>query len=338
MRRIQMTLSIAMLAAAGLAGQQPTIDQIRDQARLARDMAREQVRIAMEQAKRVRPFGNEAEYRNGQRALDAREYDKAVSSFDRVITAKSERADGAMYWKAFALNKLGRRDQALAALADLEKQFSQSRWLSDARALAAEVRAAGGQAASPESQNDEELKLLAINSLINQDPDRAIPLLEKLLNDAKTAPSLKRRALFVLTQSKAPKAREIVTQYAKGGSNPDLQLQAIEYLGTFRSPDSTQALGEVYAASSDPGVKRAVLRGFVSSKSKDRLLQVARTEQNVELRRAAVQYLASMQAGPELVELARKETDPALRREMVLQLSRMQSKEATDYLTEILSK
>ena len=37
-----------------------------------------------------------------------------------------------------------------------------------------------------------------------------------------------------------------------------------------------------------------------------------------------------------LVDFARRETDPALKREIVSELSRMQSKEATDYLMELL--
>src|SRR5438093_1331475 len=83
-------------------------------------------------------------------------------------------------------------------------------------------------------QTDEELKLYAINALVDSDPERAIPLLEKLLNDSKNPPRLKERALFVLARSRSDKAQEIVGRYAKGGSNPDLQLRAVEYLGQFR--------------------------------------------------------------------------------------------------------
>jgi HEAT repeat protein len=248
-------------------------------------------------------------YRSGQRALDQRQYEQAVTAFDRVIEGKEERADGAMYWKAYALNKLGRRDPALAALADLEKQFPQSRWLNDARALAVEVRAAAGQGVSPESQVDEDIKLLAISSLMNQDPDRALPLLEKLLNDAKNPPALKSRALFVLAQSKVPRAGEIVSQYAKGGSNPDLQLQAIEYLGTFRRNEA-EMLTELYAGTSDPAVKRAILRAMSRQQT----------------------------AAKQLVDIARKENDPALKREAVRQLANMKSKEAADYLIELINQ
>ncbi len=55
---------------------------------------------------------DESSYRSGTRAIDRREYEHAVEAFDRVIERKSSRADGALYWKAYAQNKLGRRDAA----------------------------------------------------------------------------------------------------------------------------------------------------------------------------------------------------------------------------------
>ena len=76
--------------------------------------------------------------------------------------------------------------------AEIPKQFPQSRWINDAKALQVEIQQASGTAVSPESQSDEDLKLLAINSLMNSEPDRAIPLLEKVVNDPKNNLGIKR--------------------------------------------------------------------------------------------------------------------------------------------------
>ena len=92
-------------------------------------------------------------------------------------------------------------------------------------------------------------------------------------------------------------------QYAKGGTNPDAQLRAIEYLGTFRSDESSQALSEVYAATTDPAVKRTVIRGLMVARAKDRLVQIARTDPDVNMRREAMQYLGGMQAETELAAI-----------------------------------
>src|ERR1051326_7728674 len=166
-------------------------------------------------------------YSRGMDALDRRAYDRAWRNFDHSYKSGAEkketRAEGALYWKAYSLNKLGRRDEALAALAQLEKTYPSSRWINDAKALQLEVKQGAGQGASPEPQTDEDLKLLAINSLMNTDAERVVPLLEKLLADPKSSPRLKSRALFVLAQSRNQKAGDIIAKYAKGSGNPDVQ-------------------------------------------------------------------------------------------------------------------
>jgi TolA-binding protein len=315
-------------------------------------------------------FYFEGSYESGKQALDNHNYEKAVEIFNKVIDSKtpSSRADGAYYWKAYALNKLGKRDEALAALAELSKQFPQSSWLNDAKALQAEVQQGKGQPISPENQADEDLKLYAINALINSDADRAVPLLEGLLSNPKMTPRLKERALYVLAQSRSDKAHEIVGRYAKGGSNPDLQLTAVQYLGTYRSKESRQLLSEVYSSVGDVNVKRAVLRSFEMSRDIEHLAAIAKSEQNVDLRREAVRQLGNIRddqavaslvsvygsesdknikieiinslanqgAVKPMIECARKETDLELKKAAVRRLSEMKSKEALDFMAELL--
>ena len=309
-------------------------------------------------------------YESGKSRINAHNYDKAVEAFDKVINARepSSHVEGAYYWKAYALNKLGKRDEALASLAELQKKYPQSGWSNDAKALQAEVQAAKGQPVSPEGEADEDLKLYAINALMGSDADRAVPLLEGLLNNPKMSPRLKERALFVLAQSGSDKAHDIVARYAKGATNPDLQMTAVEYLGSFRSKDSRQLLSEVYASSHDVNVKRAVLRSFERSRDADHLLAAAKSEQNTELREEAIRGLGIIRDdqataglvalyGPEtdrnikreiihslgnagaakqLIECARKESDPELKRAAVQRLAQMKSKEALDYIAELL--
>jgi len=47
--------------------------------------------------------------------------------------------EAALYWKAYAENRLGKRDTALTTIADLKRRFPQSRWQKDASALEIEV-------------------------------------------------------------------------------------------------------------------------------------------------------------------------------------------------------
>lgn len=389
--------------------------QARDAARQARDMARQQAR---------RKGNDDADYRRGMSYLDRRDYDKAIDVFNRVVENKGDRADGALYWRAYAQNKLGKFDNSLATIAELQKTYPQSRWLEDSKALEVEVRQSKGQPPSPENVSDEDLKLVALNSLMNTDPDRSIPIIEKLLKGS-SSPRLKERALFVLAQSRSSKARDLVSQVARGSSNPDVQLRAIEYLGVNNSKENLQLLSDIYKSSNDTHIKRQILRSFMVAHDRDALMQAARTESNPELRLEAIRQLGVMggaaelyanessfeakrailnglmtsgdatklfeiaktekdpklrtdainllgvmgrsktgdgllamyrqesDAGvknsiinalfvqgnaPAMVDLARKETDPGVKKRIIEQLSVMHSKEATDYLMEILNK
>src|SRR5262245_56385117 len=55
-------------------------------------------------------------------------FDRALDPLDRIIKARGARTDAALYWKAYSLDKLNQRAEALTTIADLEKQFGSSRW------------------------------------------------------------------------------------------------------------------------------------------------------------------------------------------------------------------
>ena len=78
-------------------------------------------------------------YDRARDLIEQGKFDRAVSDLDRLIGLKSNRTDAAIYWKAYSLSKLGQRAEALTALGDLYKQFADSRWIRDARALEVEV-------------------------------------------------------------------------------------------------------------------------------------------------------------------------------------------------------
>jgi hypothetical protein len=272
-------------------------------------------------------------YSAGQSALDSRHWDQALDFFSQVISRNGARVDGALYWKAYALGKLGRRDEAAATIAELRKSYASSRWLDDAKALELELKQASGQNVAPEAESDEELKLMAINGLMQSDPERAIPLLESQLKGS-ASPKVKRNTLFVLAQSNSPKAQALIEQIARGGGNPDLQLKAISYMDQRRQPNNNaQVLAEIYAATNDLAVKRAILQAHSSIRDKDFLLRAAKTEKSPELREFAIGALAGNNGTPELWQLYQAETTT----EGKLQLLRyMYSNSNADKLLEVV--
>jgi tetratricopeptide (TPR) repeat protein len=255
-------------------------------------------------------------YDRARDLIEQGKFDRAIGDLDRVIELKSNRTDAALYWKAYSLGKLGRKADALNAIADLQQKFKDSRWVKDAKALEVEVRQSSGQTVSPESQNDEELKLMALRGLMNSDADRAMPIIDQMLAGT-NSPKVKDRALFVLSQSNSSRAREIIANAAKGGANPDLQLRAIHYLGIMGGNDNRQILADVYRASNDSAVKRSIIRSFMVAGDRTRLLGLAKSETAPELRGEAVQQLGVMGAHTELAELYSTETSVDVKKRII---------------------
>jgi HEAT repeat protein len=238
-------------------------------------------------------------YEKGTEALDGRAWDEAAAAFRSVADMKGRRADAGLYWLAYARSRQGRGADALAVVDELRRAYPQSRWIREAKALELEIRQKSGHPTNPDTVADEDLKLMALDGLLNTDPEQAIPLLEKFLKGSQSG-KLQDRALFVLCQSDSPRAREIVHRIARGESNPELQARAIQNLGIFGGPESRQELLKIYASSSDREVRKAVLQSYMVSGEKDRLLEAARAEKDPELRAHAIQLLGAVGAKDEL--------------------------------------
>ncbi len=306
---------------------------------------------------------DEKNYQAALSLIDSKDYQEALVKLNSEIQGMTQRADAAMYWSAYASNKLGDTTMALKRLSEMQAKFAASRWMNDARALQLEINQATGKKVSPEEQADEELKLMAIQGLMNADPERSLPLLEEILNSQKSL-KLKKQALFVLSQSGNAKAQETVGRIAKGNSNPELQKLAIHNLG-IGGKRNAPILEDVYKAATDPSVKKEVLHSFMLMGDKERLFNLAKTEKSEDLKSSAIHWLGVSGgrdqlaqlypaetnpkvrkeilhglfiggAAKQLVEVARQEKDMQLKKDAVRWLSMMNSKEASDFMAELL--
>jgi hypothetical protein len=317
MLRLILALALCVPAAAVRAEEFGDEEAERAQERAEREQERAEREKERKQRELERVEQAEEAYERGSEALDESEWDDAVRAFNEVVKMGGRRSDGALYWKAYSLAKLSKKAEALAALGDLKKANPESRWSKDAGSLELELRQ-GGTAAT-DAHGDEEMKLLALNALMNSDENRAIPLLEGFLS-GNQSPRLKDRALFVLSQSESPRAREILVRSAKNAAAPDQQMRAIKYLGMSGDRASVQALSEVYAASTDVSVRRAILRAFMMADDTAPVLAAAKTEKSADLRLEAIRQLGAMEAADELLQLYKLEPSVDLKEEILQSL------------------
>jgi len=242
-------------------------------------------------------------YWQGHEQLKAGRWEDAAARFAALEEAlrRSEpaSADAALYWRAYALAKAKRVGAARGALDRLRREFPQSRWM-------AEVERLQGELGTPRKVDAEQTPLVeaAIEALISAPPERALPLLKRVV-EGKYDSRSKQRALFVLSQIDLPEARELVLATARGG-DPAVRREAITMLGIGGDPAALEAM---YRETDDAAIRGERLGAFLVAGHTPGLLMVAKDTSDPERRREAVHLLGAAGATDALRELLASERD-----------------------------
>jgi hypothetical protein len=258
----------------------------------------------------------EAQYSDGTRAINDGRWADAEAIFSKIAQQKGERADASVYWKAYAENKEGKSALALASCKYLRDAYPHSSWINECGALEIEIRGKSGEPVQPQAEQNEELKMLALNSLMQQDEARALPIIQQILT-GNSSEKLKDRALFVLAQDSSPQAQQVLMEVARGQKYPALQRKAIQMIAVSGGKQSVARLGEIYRQSNDEEVKRAVLQAYLFTGSPDPLVEAASRESNPQLTRSAVHNLGAMQATAQLLDLYRKTSSETTKSDII---------------------
>ena len=152
---------------------------------------------------------------------------------------------------------------------------------------------------------------------------------------------------------------------AKSETDPSLRAEAIRQLGVMHA---SSELAQLYQSEASVEQKKAILQSMFVGGDSDKLIELAKNEKDPELRKTAIRNLGLMKRtgttealtgiyasdasvdvkkavinalflqsnATGLVTLARAEKNVELKKDIVSKLSNMKSKEATDYLMELL--
>jgi HEAT repeat protein len=254
-------------------------------------------------------------YSDGTRAINEGHWSDAADFFNKVVQQHGQRAEGALYWRAYAENKEGQPARAISTCAELRHSYPKSNWLDECGALEIEIRGHSGRPVQPQAEQDDDLKLLALNAIMQQDEARAIPAIQQILN-GNSSDKLKEHALFVLSQSNSKQAQDLIGQIARGGSNPNLQVKAIRML-SIRGKQSVDLLADIYQRSSDDVVKKAILQSYLATGSPDKLVEAAHGDSNPQLVKVAVQSLGAMGATAQLQTLYKESKSGEIKEQII---------------------
>ena len=241
-------------------------------------------------------------YTKGQQLLDDGKWAAAETTFKKLVANNGKKRDAGLYWLAYSQFKNNQHQAALTTIARLSKDFPNSNWLDDAKALKVEIADSRGE---PLEIDDDELKLYAINSLMNSSSKKAVPLLSKIIL-GNGSDKIKKRALFVLSQSNKPEAYELIAKLAMDDSDVSIQKYAVHTLAISGSQKAIPLLEKVYSTTTSKEIKMLVIHGFMVSNTSDELLRIARNEKDIELKSNAIKTIGILGKSERLLKMYRE--------------------------------
>ena len=228
-------------------------------------------------------------YRAAREALNKGQYRQAAEAFAQLSRRypRSGYAADALYWEAFARYRIGGDEQlkqALARLDDQSRRFPKAGTSGDAAALATRIRgelARGGDAASAQEvtraadrvytertlsgtgrgsysedrsvcDDDSDVKLAALNAVMQMDADRAMPLLTRILARRDSGSTcLRRKAVFLVAQKHTDNSARVLIDAVHNDPDPEVRQQAVFWLSQVHTPEAIAALDSIVRRSDD---------------------------------------------------------------------------------------
>jgi HEAT repeat protein len=167
-------------------------------------------------------------------------------------------------------------------------------------ATAAQAQAPKDNPDSSAASEREELAIAALEGLMAQSSERALPILKRVLAGPQST-RVKSRALFVLGQIDSAEAQNILLQTARS-PNEELRADAIRSLGIGGNAQALDALKQIYDTG-DSEVKKHVLQAWLIADHKEAVYQIAANAKSEEEAAEAIRLLGAMGAKEELRKL-----------------------------------
>ena len=268
-------------------------------------------------------------YRLAREAMSRGDYKRAAEIFHRIPERypQSEYAGQAMYYEAYSLYRAGGDDDLSTArnrLKELKVKYPKVAKSDGATLLtrvcgelakrgdescAADINTkaqgdldvTGGQTATiprgqscPSDDDDNDDRIAALNALLQMDADRAMPILQKVLERRdQCSVALRRKAVFLVSQKRTEETANILMNVARTDPDQEVREQAVFWLSQV--PGSTPLLEGILRGNGDEAIKEKAL--FSLSQQNDPRAQQAlrdfamRESESGDLREKAIFWL-----------------------------------------------
>jgi HEAT repeat protein len=283
--------------------------------------------------------------RQGRDLISEEEWAKAAETLRSFLTQypRDREADAALYWYAYALGKQGNAADSVKVLRQLLVAHPRSNWADDAQALLAQLDPKAAQTLV-ETQNCE-LKIVALQSLFENSPERAMEYVRQVLNSNEAATPrcrLKEAAVSLLANHGGAQATPVLLEIARNQqADPKLRRTAIHWLGEEGGAAAFDELTRLYNAERDQQIKEQLIHAFGDTKDprgRAKLLEIARSSaEPVNVRRNAIHWLGErdQSAYDDLLQIYNADQNPEIRRQLVHAFSDMKDPRGLQKLLEI---
>ena len=249
-------------------------------------------------------------FREGRDFIEAQNWQRAAEKFNDFIKGypKDKDLDAALYWYGYALQKQDRKDEARQPLVLLINRFPNSSWRQEAQALLV-VLGHKDDVDQALSKDNCEIKMLALQSLFEGDPDRAVTIATDAIKASpQTCPGFPAAAVSMLGSYGGARAIPLLVDIARTNPDQKLRLTAIKRLGEQSSDQTTDELIKIYDADRTREIRGQILRALVEGHTQRgiaKVIEIARAGDDLAIRQYAIRFMSELNDAASLDELIR---------------------------------
>jgi len=298
-------------------------------------------------------------WRAARRALNRGDYTGAAALYGDITRRfpNATRAGDALYWAAFALYRTddaSNLDRARGLLAEQRRGHPRAATLRDGDALLARIQTAlakrgdaeaaawvadhargradtGASPRCPREDDEDDVRVAALNGLLQMDAANALPILKKVLarRDACSA-ALRRKAVFIVSQQRGAETEDILLDVAQHDPDAEVRQQGVFWLSQVPTERAVSMLDSILRTSRDAELQDKAIFAL-SQQHSPRAAQIlrdyaGRSDAPGEAREKAIFWLGqqhSTENAAFLRALYAKLADEDLKEKVIFSLSQM---------------
>jgi HEAT repeat protein len=262
----------------------------------------------------------------GRQAINDERYEQAATVLRQLVDRypSSARASEALYWRAWAQYQLGADrhskeylNAALETVDQFQSKYPRSKTMADVRELRTRILTAqasmgdsraAGQIASEASKlkqggacskGDDEMRMAALQGLMNTNSIDALPILKEVLTQRDPCRvELRKQAVYLIAQRRGDDVVTTLLDVARNDVSSDVRADAIYWLSNTRSDRAAAALDSILFQGRDNDIRmRSVyaLSQVGTDKATEALKRAAQDDKMPdEIRGQAVYWLGNM--------------------------------------------